>query len=237
MANYDKFSKHYDLLMGDPIDRVATLKQFIKKQTPQAKTLLELACGTGTVLKHFKQDFAITGLDLSAGMLKVATQKLKGTKLVQGDMRTFSLPNQFDVILCIFDSINHLLKISDWDKTFKQVKKHLNPNGVFIFDTNTKYWLEKVSNSQAWLKPLGKDFCSIKVEKEKNEIYNWKVRVFEHKAGDNYKLMEENIREVAFSQEKVEKVLKKYFGKVTTSTYITKKPTKTSGKFVFICTI
>ena len=53
MSNYDQFCRHYDAVMGDPKDKAEFFKSLIKKRNPSAKTVLELACGTGALLQHF----------------------------------------------------------------------------------------------------------------------------------------------------------------------------------------
>lgn len=59
-------------------------------------------------------------------------------------MANFELDKKFDVILCIFDSINHLVDFEQWELTFDSVKAHLNDDGVFIVDINTVYKMERI---------------------------------------------------------------------------------------------
>ena len=137
MANYDKFYKHYDAVMGDPKQKAVFLTSLIKKWNPKATTLLELACGTGAILQHLVHNFEVSGLDLSAGMLSIARKRLPKTRFFKQDMTQFSIPQNFDVILCVYDSINHLVRFNDWQKVFARTKRHINENGIFIFDVNT----------------------------------------------------------------------------------------------------
>ena len=52
MANYDVIGKFYDAVMGDRAKATKRLQGFIRKASPKAKRVLELGCGTGSVLKH-----------------------------------------------------------------------------------------------------------------------------------------------------------------------------------------
>jgi len=45
MANYDILARYYDLIMGDKTERLKLLQALIDEYRPDAKTLLELACG------------------------------------------------------------------------------------------------------------------------------------------------------------------------------------------------
>lgn len=52
------------------------IKDAISKYSPNAKILLEIACGTGNVLSEFASKYEISVLDLSEGMLAVARKNL-----------------------------------------------------------------------------------------------------------------------------------------------------------------
>jgi len=82
MTNYDLFAKHYDEVMGDRSDDAAELQKLISKHNPRAKTILELACGTGSVLQHFEKRYDVYGLDLSPGMLALARKKVPSGKIL-----------------------------------------------------------------------------------------------------------------------------------------------------------
>ena len=182
MTNYDLFSKHFDELMGNPIDKTKRIENYIKQNSPKAKSVLDIGCGTGSILYNLPNKYDKTGIDLSANMLSIAKQKVKSAKFYQYDMTAFKFEKKFDVILCIYDSINHLLHFKDWEKLFHNVKSHLNENGLFIFDVNTTFYLKKLSKLQQQLQPFGKNgkhFYSISVTQIKDTIFNWSVKIFE----------------------------------------------------------
>lgn len=85
-------------------------------------------------------------------MLQVAAGKVPSAKLYHQNMVDFSIDKKFDVILCVFDSINHLIEFEDWKKMFVNVKKHLSPNGLFIFDINTQEKLVRTIEESPWVK-------------------------------------------------------------------------------------
>jgi hypothetical protein len=57
-------------------------------------------------------------------MLEVAAAKLPGVPLVEADMTQFELGERFDVVLCVYDSINHLLEFGQWEAVFDRVHEH-----------------------------------------------------------------------------------------------------------------
>ena len=77
MATYETFAAVYDAVMDDSLYDLWT--DFSLRHLPKTKDkkkLLELACGTGIQSVRFSQaGFNVTGLDLSADMLKIAEKE------------------------------------------------------------------------------------------------------------------------------------------------------------------
>ena len=234
MTDYDLFAKHYDDMMGDRSSTVNFLKELIQENNKNPKTLLELACGTGAVLEYFAKDFQVFWLDLSAGMLEVAKQRIPSGTFIQEDMTTFKFDQKFDVIFCVFDSINHLLAFSQWQNLFKSAHEHLNDWALFIFDINTKAKLKKVTQAGASVRRKENSLMIMDVTQETWSVTNRNIKVFEREKDDLYRLYEENIKETAFSVQEIKVALKKYFISKTVN------PTnsiswKKSGRVFFIC--
>lgn len=214
MQQYDIFAKFYDDTMGDRSATVEYLRGLIEKSCPKAHSLLELACGTGELLKAFDEEYEVSGLDRSRGMLNIAREKLPWANFYQESMAGFELPGKYDVILCVFDSINHLLKFGDWKKVFLSASRHLNDKGVFIFDMNSVGKLEDIVTWPAAVYDCGGNTAIMSVGSLRRGIVAWNVRVFEKEKGDRFRLYEEEINETSFPVAKVKEALAKYFGKV-----------------------
>lgn len=221
--------------MGDRAKTADLLSDFIHESNPEAKNVLELACGTGAILKYLAKDYEVSGLDLSKGMLDVAKKEVPQAKLYQQSMVDFTIPEKFDVILCVFDSINHLTKFSDWKKLFASAQKHLNEKGVFIFDINTEKKLERVIKETPGVREFDKNLMVMNVTDAGRGLSNWNVKVFEHKKGKSYELHEENISEVSFPKEKILDVLKSLYRSVKTIDTDKTHPKKKGDRFFFIC--
>ncbi|MCD6329120.1 MAG: class I SAM-dependent methyltransferase, partial [Candidatus Cloacimonetes bacterium] len=64
---------HYD---AQHVEIVEDIPFYISQAQKADGPILELACGTGRItIPIARQDFDITGLDISEGMLKVAREK------------------------------------------------------------------------------------------------------------------------------------------------------------------
>lgn len=101
--------------------------------------ILELACGTGRVaIPLAEMGFAVTGLDLSAGMLAQAARKTEGSGLpvrwVEGDCCTFQLGEQFHLIYMTGHAFQAFLDRPAQEAMLARVREHLRPGGLFAFE-------------------------------------------------------------------------------------------------------
>ncbi len=94
-------------------------------------------------------------------MLTIARDRLPAARLIQQDMRLFRSPGRYDVVLCLFDAINHLTKFSDWRKVFRNAHRHLNDNGAFIFDINTEHRLSLQVSELPWVREFGENLLLV----------------------------------------------------------------------------
>ncbi|MFD0534547.1 class I SAM-dependent methyltransferase [Actinomadura luteofluorescens] len=78
------------------------LNRLVRSRFPGARTLLDVACGTGAHLEHLAGYFDhVEGLDHSPAMREVARGRLPGVAVHGGDMRDFELHRTFDVVICM----------------------------------------------------------------------------------------------------------------------------------------
>lgn len=136
---YDAFAWLYDRDWGDiSLAFVPALDRLVLGGLPPNARILDLACGTGQLAAALaERGFRVTGLDASAGMLALASSKTRAAEFVLGDARSFVLPERFDAVLSVFDSLNHIMTLSDLRDVFARVRAALVPGGRFVFDLMT----------------------------------------------------------------------------------------------------
>lgn len=110
------------------------VSEWIKSKNPQAKKLLDIACGTGLHLNYLKDEYNVAGLDINTEMIQLAKDQNPDIPIYKGDMRTFKLHRKFDVIICLFSSITHCETINGLNQTLCNLYDHLNENGICIIE-------------------------------------------------------------------------------------------------------
>ena len=87
------------------------LSQILAARCPHARTWLDLCCCCGSLLKFVCEGgFEAVGLDISPHQLKHAKRNTPSARFVHCDVRRLDLPRKFDVITCLFDSLNYLTR-------------------------------------------------------------------------------------------------------------------------------
>lgn len=145
MNVFNKYSEYYDLLYRDKDyqTEVDYVDQLIKKINPEAKTILDLGCGTGIhAYLLAKKGYMITGVDFSEEMINLANEKKRSDykscenslTFYHADIRDIKLEQKFDVVISLFHVISYINENEDLKKVFSNIKNSLLPNGVFICD-------------------------------------------------------------------------------------------------------
>lgn len=145
MSVFSGYAKYYDLLYRDKdyTGEAEFIRSLLAEYAPDAKSVLELGCGTGGHAEQLaRKGMRVHGVDLSEEMLRLADDRL--TRLPEelagrlcfehGDIRSLDLAERFDAVLSLFHVISYQLGNEDLLAAFRVAKKHLQPDGVFIFD-------------------------------------------------------------------------------------------------------
>ncbi len=118
---------------GAEAARVAAL---VRSVHPGARTVLDVACGTGEHARLLAQDhgFQVDGLDLDGGLLRVARGKHPFGSFFQADMSDFALDTRYDVVLCLFSSIAYLVTLERMRRALECFRRHLRDGGVLLVE-------------------------------------------------------------------------------------------------------
>ena len=212
MATYDLLAPHYDAVTGDSATEAAFVHGIIEQCHGQAATLLDVACGTGGITALLAGAYQVSGLDISPGMLAVAREKLpRGTPLYLADMTSFKLSTTFDVIVCAYQGVNHLLSLSAWKSFFGCAYDHLNDGGVLVFDIATVGYLTRMASGPRIAEQFADNYLLIRVGTADGAVFQWQIEVYELQPDGRYRLLTQVVEMTSFPVSRVRKALCRWF--------------------------
>ena len=138
-----ELARYYDPIM-DHIDYdrwVLVTSELATLVSSEPLTHLDVACGTSVLLKRLaKCGWRSVGVDISFPMLRAGRRGLRKYRrpVVAGDMRALPLGCHFDVVTCLFDSVNFLLEQRHLDEGLEELARILLPGGILYFDIITE---------------------------------------------------------------------------------------------------
>ncbi|MGM0508647.1 MAG: class I SAM-dependent methyltransferase, partial [Fusobacteriota bacterium] len=143
--------------------------------------VIDLGCGTGTILKRVKEEFPnakLSAVDISENMIEMTRGKLDKYNDVNyqvGDFYDMAFSKKYDVVLSSL-ALHHLITDEDKKRFYEKIFKTLNNGGVFynadvvlgsnqdIQDLYMKKWIEYMKKSCSideiegkWLKKYKKE--------------------------------------------------------------------------------
>lgn len=128
----------YDLIYStfkDYAAETSALAALIRREHPQAQTILDVACGSAEHARLLARDhgFDVDGLDLDPAFVAIARGKLRGD-VYEGDMTSFTLPTRYDVVQCLFSSIGYVRTLENVRRALERFRDHLAPGGVILVE-------------------------------------------------------------------------------------------------------
>ena len=182
---YNEFGwNYYPEVFGEQLLR------WLQRNSVTPKTAMDLACGTGILCGILeKAGIEASGMDFSSGMIEIARQNAPHIHFDVADMITYRPDQQYDLVTCTGDAVNHIPELADVKKIFENVFSYLMPGGYFVFDllnerevsTSEPFEMDFTENTRVWFQ----------MTRPGEKKVNLKIRVYE--SGEL--AFEENIRE------------------------------------------
>ena len=214
MDAYHALAASYDRLTND-VDYHATVEfymQILDREGLRPRTVVDLACGTGSVTKILaEKGYDVTGVDMSEEMLTEAFQKVQDMdhppRFICQQLQQLRLPRGIDLAVCALDSLDYITEPAHCAEAIRRVYKVLNPGGIFIFDVNTPEKL-RAMDDQVFLDEDEDVYCVWRGEfDEQTNICTYAMDLFQRN-GDVWERSFEEHREYAYSEAQLRDYLK-----------------------------
>jgi SAM-dependent methyltransferase len=133
---YARSAEYYDALyhFKDYAKAANALRTWISRTVPHARTLLDVACGTGRHLEYLREGYEAEGLDLNPVLLATARERCPDVPFHQGDMTDFALGRTFDVVTCLFSAIAYVKTTDNLRRTLRCLAAHRAPGGAIFLE-------------------------------------------------------------------------------------------------------
>lgn len=143
-------ARYYDALyrFKDYHGAAERLALLVSERHPDARSLLDVGCGTGRHLEWLQDRYYVEGLDISAELLQIARSRCPRVPFHEGDMTTFSLGRTFDVVTCLFSAIAYVRTVPRLRATVARLAEHVAPGGLVVIEpwfTPDTFWDGHVS--------------------------------------------------------------------------------------------
>lgn len=140
-ASYDALAPAYDLLTASHrhADWAVLMEGLATRAGLSGRRLLDVGCGTGaSLVAMVERGYDAAGVDVSPEMVRRAREKLPGdVPLAVHDMRALPALGSFDLVWCLGDALNHILREADLVAAFAGFRRNLAPGGIVAFDVDT----------------------------------------------------------------------------------------------------
>ena len=134
---FRKSQRFYDAIYAwkDYPAEVERLDAAIRARNPNARTLLDVACGTGKHVELLRDRYEVEGVDLDPEMLNIARARLgPAVPLHLGDMVDFDLGKRFDVVTCLFSSVAYARTPDRLASAIGAMTRHVAASGVLVVE-------------------------------------------------------------------------------------------------------
>ena len=245
MNSYDALAASYDALTADAehLRRAAYLDRLFRRERAPVETVLDLACGTGTIACLLaERGYRVLAVDGSEEMLTQAAKKAetlgeRAPLFLHQAMPRLRLGREVDAAISTLDSLNYLTRTADLRETLRRVCRWLKPGGVFCFDVNSPYKLRRM-DGQVYLDETEDSYCVWRTFYAPGQkICTYQVDLFRRTGDGTWDRTFEEHRERSWEREELEAFLKEAgFDDVTVTGDLTSRPpAPEEDRWIFRC--
>jgi SAM-dependent methyltransferase len=142
---YSVLAAGYDIVMEHVEYDVwaAYIHDLFQQHLPEARTVLELGSGTGSLAFELQPlgDYSYHGIDAAEPMVRIAREKAE----MLGSPATFEVADftdyraepPVDIALLLYDGLNYLLETDAIRDLLRCTAAAVRPGGLFVFDLST----------------------------------------------------------------------------------------------------
>jgi ubiquinone/menaquinone biosynthesis C-methylase UbiE len=110
------------------------LRKLIEHEVSGARTVLDVACGTGGHARFLKDHYEVDGVDLNEGYLRAARARNPAGTYTRADMTDFNVGRTYDAVICLFSAIGNVGTVQRLARAVACMARHVRSRGVLIVE-------------------------------------------------------------------------------------------------------
>lgn len=196
MDSYRFLSSYYDRFTDDVgyAQWADYFEEVFSRCGFRPELVLDLACGTGSISKEMAaRGYEMIGVDASAEMLMQAMNNTLDCDprpvFLNQRMEALDLYGTVQAALCCLDSVNYVTDPSALREAFRRVALFLEPDGVFVFDVNTKKKFDAI-NGEYYVREDADVYCAWQAVFD-GALCTYEFDIFEHCGKNRWERMQE----------------------------------------------
>lgn len=214
---YSVIAEYYDEISSRimPVFEKAYAKVLADVKS-EIRSVCDLCCGSGSQAINFAMQglevYAIDRIETFSHIIRDKALKAKvNVQFIQADMKEFQLPEQVDLVTCMFDSLNLLERKTDLCNVFDRISNILHPGGYLAFDVNTEKALKEMWPKFPIFLYEGKGWLCIrrgKLYDSQRKVGSMESLLFKQREQGLWTRQSEIYNEIAWTDQEIEKTLK-----------------------------
>ncbi len=245
MDSYESLAFSYDALTQDVgyEKRADFIEKLFTRAKMPVRTVLDLACGTGTMTKLLtERGYELIGVDISEEMLMEAREKTQNSKgipplFLHQSMPELDLYGTVDACICCLDSLNYLTNPRDVQRTFERLRLFIAPGGVLVFDVHAPRKMEAL-DGQVFLDERDDLYCVWRTEyRRRARMLDYYVDIFRATGNDTWERSFEEHHQRAYTVDELTAWLKAagFTAIRTHGDGKLRRPNENEGRIYFSC--
>jgi len=155
---FAEIARYYDPIMeGVDYDRWQIQVEALGAMLPRPFRHLDAGCGTANLVERLQgKGWTSAGIDLSPAMIGTAKKRNSRLPLAVADLRALPFRGAFDLVTCLFDSINFILDDGELRQAVAGLGASLAPGGILFFDVVTERMVRDHFEGPGWSEHNGR---------------------------------------------------------------------------------
>lgn len=125
----------HDYLQGPSTGDIDVINHALDLWAPEAATLLDAGCGTGTFVAGMSGRLRGLGVDLQPQLVDHARRRHPECSFEVGELCTLDLNRTFDVITCLGNVLSYLRELDELNAAATSIARHAHPGTVVVIST------------------------------------------------------------------------------------------------------